>query len=69
MFVMNRTILFVFVFFIVSCGNKKANLTENKPVEANDFFAAFDKMKLPYSVSDTSLERNVDTTSISADVF
>ena len=66
---MNRFALFFALFFALSCHGNKPSLTDNKPVEAADFFAAFHKLKLPYNAADTSLADISDTTSISFDVL
>ncbi len=57
------------LFFFFSCGDKKPSLSDNKTVEASDFFAAFTKLKLPYNAADTSLSLISDTTTISLDVL
>ena len=60
--------LFV-LLFLFSCSDKKSSLSDNKPVEADDFFAAFQKLKLPYNVADTGLLHIGDTTAISYEVL
>jgi len=61
--------LLLISFFISSCHDKKASLSDNQPVEAADFFAAFPKLKLPYDAADTSLAHIADTTTISYNVL
>ncbi len=66
---MNKYFGIVLLFFIVSCGNKKPSLSENKLAEAKDFFALFSKLKLPYNAADTSLSHIGDTTVFSYEVL
>ncbi len=66
---MNQFRWLFFLLFFLSCGDKKPSLADNKPVEADDFFAAFQKLKLPYDAADTGLLRIGDTTTISYEVL
>ena len=66
---MNKCWLLGFVLFLFSCGDKKPASSDNKPVQATDFFASFPKIKLPFNASDTSLIKADDTTTISRDVL
>jgi hypothetical protein len=62
-------VLYLIFFAAVACKSKPVALSENQPVEAADFFGAFTKLKLPYTVADTNLMKMGDTTLISYDVF
>ena len=66
---MNKYGWIFIVVFAFSCGDKKPSLSDNKPVDATDFFAAFQKIKLPYDAADTSLTHIADTTTISYEVL
>ena len=57
------------LFFLFSCHDKKPSLADNQPVDASDFFDAFQTIKLPYNVADTSLFRIGDTATISLAVL
>ena len=54
---------------VVSCKEKKVNLSGNAPIKANDFINAFPILALPYSVSDTNIATVGDTTIIGSTVF
>ena len=66
---MNKYGWLLILLFALSCGDKKPSLSDNKPVEASDFFAAFQQLKLPYNAADTSLSHIGDTTAISLEVL
>lgn len=51
------------------CKEKKKSLSGGDKIGASDFFDAFPKLKLPYSVTDTTVNSSVDTTTISYPVF
>ncbi len=55
--------------FLFSCHDKKPSLADNQPVQESDFFDAFQTVKLPYNVADTSLAGIGDTTTISSAVL
>jgi hypothetical protein len=57
------------LFVLFSCGNKKGSLSGDAPVDVKDFIEAFPGLKLPVTISDTSLRRLGDTTTISRAVF
>lgn len=54
---------------LTSCGNKKASLSGDAPVDAKTFIGAFPVIKLPATIYDTSLARIGDTTIISHTVL
>ncbi len=67
---MNKGWLLILILFaVVSCSDKKAKLSENKPIQATDFFTAFKPLKLPFTAFDTSLAHIGDTSTISLDVL
>lgn len=57
------------LFFLFSCHDKKTSLSDNQPVDADDFFGAFETLKTPYSVADTSFSGIGDTANISLAVL
>ena len=60
----------LFILLILfSCHDKKPSLADNQPVDASDFFDAFQKINTPYNIADTSLSRIGDTTAISLSVL
>ncbi len=46
---------------IFSCGEKKTDLSGNTPIKINDFNKVFKNTELPVSISDTSLNHELDT--------
>jgi hypothetical protein len=60
--------LFLWVM-VCSCGEKKSSLSGDAPIDAKDFVQAFPDIKLPTTISDSSLKRIGDTTSISRAVL
>jgi hypothetical protein len=50
-------LLLLVVFSMFACKPKKANLAGDEPVEADDFIASFQELKLPYIIGDTALTR------------
>jgi len=48
-------------FLIFSCGEKKTDLSGNTPIKINDFNKVFKNTELPVSISDTSLNHELDT--------
>lgn len=57
------------VILIFSCKNNKKSLTGEQHVEADEFFEAYDKLKLPFTVTDTNINKVADTSTISYNVF
>jgi hypothetical protein len=57
------------LMILCSCGDKKNSLSGDAPVDAKDFVEAFPVIKLPITISDTSLGRIGDTTTISKAVL
>ena len=55
---------------IASCKSKKKLPAEDEGISSQDFIALFDNIKLPYNITDDSLERKKqDTSSISYKTF
>src|SRR4051812_18302651 len=68
-FYMTKYLVFlVIIVSVFACKNKK-KLSGDQHVEANEFFAAYDKLKLPFSVSDTNIKQLGDTSTISRAIF
>ena len=63
--VMNRYAWLIILLFALSCQSKKASETGSKQQQDADFFASYQKLKLPYHVDDTSFDHVTDTASIS----
>jgi len=66
---MFRYFFLLLMLFVVACKDKTASLSSDQPVQAVDFFKAFTKLKLPYTIADTSITKIADTTLISYDVL
>jgi len=66
---MPRYFVLLLMLFALSCKNKTAAVSADKPVNTSDFFTAFKKLKLPYTIADTNMMKKADTTLISYDVF
>ncbi len=67
---MNNIVMVAMVVLLFSgCGDKKASLHGNDKVTVSDFISAFPKLTLPFTASDTTLQKSIDTTTISNDVF
>lgn len=58
---MRKWYLIGLCFLIISCGEKKADLSGNTPIKINDFNKVFKDAELPIAISDTSLNRLTDT--------
>ena len=66
---MRKFLVFAMIILMMfACRNKK-KLSGNEHVEAAEFFNAYNALKLPFSVADTSLNAIVDTNTISSAVF
>jgi hypothetical protein len=57
------------LFACFACGDKKASLSGDAPVDAEDFTEAFPTMTLPATLYDSALNKLGDTTTISYAVF
>jgi len=66
---MPRYLVLLLMLFALACKNKTASLSSDQPVNANDFFTAFNKLNLPYIIADTNMKKVSDTTLISYDVL
>jgi hypothetical protein len=58
---MRKLSLIGMCFLIFSCGEKKTDLSGNTPIKINDFNKVFKNTELPVSISDTSLNHELDT--------
>lgn len=66
---MRNYLLFAFVVLaLFACKNKK-KLPGNERVQADEFSGAYNKLKLPFTVSDTNITEAGDTSTISYAVF
>src|SRR6059058_4824565 len=62
--------LFLLIVFFTACGNNKTTGDVGQVKDVNDFFKLFRPLKLPYSISDTSLLKPPkDSTEIPYEVF
>lgn len=61
--------LFLFLAVLVSCKDKKVDLSGDAPVKIEDLIAAFPKIEPPYTVSDTNLTKVADTITIGYKAF
>lgn len=64
----NYLVLALVLLSLFACKNKK-KLSGNQHVGAGEFFNAYDKLKLPFSVSDTNMNEVADTNTISYAIF
>jgi hypothetical protein len=53
-----------FVIFFICCQQQKKDFSGAKPINSNDFFAAFSPINLPLTIADTNINSFSDTTSI-----
>jgi len=58
----------VLLLTMFACNNKKS-LNGEKPVDAPEFFGAYDKLELPFSVTDSTIKTVGDTNTISYPIF
>src|SRR6266550_3689264 len=64
------TILILVISIISGCGKKKHSLSGEEPVEVKDFIEFFPPVKLPYSFTDTILQKKEkDSLLISYKIF
>ncbi|MCW3109853.1 MAG: hypothetical protein JWQ09_4359 [Segetibacter sp.] len=61
-------VLAVALISLFACKNKK-KLSGNQHVEADEFFSAYNDLKLPFNVSDTNMKQLADTNTISYAIF
>lgn len=64
----------VFIIVIVcvlafACKDKKSSLTGNQQIDLKDFYDAYPELKLPFTVSDTTMKKVADTAVVSYAVF
>lgn len=66
-----RLLILVLPFlFLAGCKEKKKSLSGDEPLEAGEFISSFNEMDLPYTVTDTSLvKKDNDSTLISYKIF
>ncbi|GEO10013.1 hypothetical protein [Segetibacter aerophilus] len=58
----------IILLSLFACKDKK-KLTGNQHVEADEFFNAYNDIKLPFTVSDTNMKQLSDTNTISYTIF
>lgn len=66
---MNKWIGALLIVLIFSCKEKQIDLSGDVPLKQKDFFGIFKPISLPYSVSDTNIDKNADTLSIGIKAF
>jgi len=59
----------IILLLVNSCKDQQASLSGDKPVDVEDFMAAFPLLKLPYRIADSNMVKIADTTTISYSVF
>lgn len=59
----------VTVIILLSCKNNKKSLAGDQHVETDEFYEAYEQLKLPFIVSDTSINKFTDTSTISYKIF
>ena len=63
-------IIFLVLFLIAGCKNKKIKLSDNEPVEITDFIEFFPEIKLPLQIDDSVLLRKeTDSSTIGYKIF
>ena len=58
-----------FIFLVLSCKEKQIDLSGESPLKQKDFFGVFKTMSLPYTVSDTNIDKSADTITIGLKAF
>ncbi len=58
----------LFIIVLAGCKDKK-KLSGDEPVEMEDIFDAYEELKLPFTVTDTTMNNVADTTTISYPLF
>lgn len=66
---MKYIVSLVIVITLFSCKNNKKSLTGDQHVETDEFYEAYEKLKLPFIVSDTNFTKFADTNTISYQIF
>jgi hypothetical protein len=66
---MRYCLLAISFLLILSCKEKKADLSGDAPVKVNDFIAAFHPIQPPYTAADTNIKKFADTLSIGSKVM
>lgn len=66
-----RYLLFLYCFpiLISACKDAPIDLSGKTTVKQKDFLQVFKPLPLPYSISDTNLDKNADTLTIAKEVF
>ncbi len=59
----------VIVMCLFACKNNKKSLSGDQHVETDEFYGAYEKLKLPFIVADTSFKKFTDTNTISYQIF
>jgi hypothetical protein len=58
----------IILLLLFACKNKKT-LSGDEHVQTEEFFEAYNELKLPFSVSDTTIKNVADTNTISYQIF
>lgn len=66
---MKKGLAVFLVLLVFACKEKKINLTGDIPLKEKDFFGIFKPLPLPYSVSDTNIDKSADTITIGVKAF
>ncbi len=66
---MNKWIGAFLIVLIFSCKEKQIDFSGDVPLKQKDFFGIFKPINLPYSISDTNIDKNADTLSIGIKAF
>ncbi len=66
---MNKWIGALLILLIFSCKEKQIDLSGDVPLNQKDFFGIFKPLSLPYSVSDTNIDKSADTITIGIKAF
>ncbi len=66
---MKKWIFLIATVVLISCKEKKVDLSGERPVKINDFIAAFPVLSLPFNAADTNFTKFSDTLTIGYKAF
>ncbi len=66
---MKKWIFLIAAVVVISCKEKKVDLSGERPVKINDFIAAFPVLSLPFTAADTNFTKFADTVVIGYKAF
>ena len=66
---MNKWIGALLIVLLFSCSEKQIDLSGDVPIKQKDFFGIFKPINLPFSVSDTNIDKSADALSIGIKAF